>query len=113
MSNREQQTARVNVDDATWQAFRIRAIRADRSVADELARLVRNDLRSSAPTTSTAPPGRDTPPGGSPGCAATASARKATSAAPGGRPKQRLADLDVLTELPHNPNPLSRPPYSG
>jgi hypothetical protein len=30
MSQREQQTARVNVDDATWQAFRIRAIRANR-----------------------------------------------------------------------------------
>jgi plasmid stability protein len=40
MSQREQQTARVNVDDATWQAFRIRAIRANRSVAGELARLV-------------------------------------------------------------------------
>lgn len=45
MSQREQQTARVNVDDATWQAFRIRAIQANRSVADELARLVRNELR--------------------------------------------------------------------
>jgi uncharacterized protein (DUF433 family) len=50
MSQREQQTARVNVDDATWQAFRIRAIRANRSVADELARLVRNDLRRARPS---------------------------------------------------------------
>ncbi|MEX1162570.1 MAG: hypothetical protein WEB03_03220 [Nitriliruptor sp.] len=37
MSEREQQTARVNVDDATWQTFRIRAIRADRSIADDSA----------------------------------------------------------------------------
>jgi plasmid stability protein len=34
MSQREQQTARVNVDDATWKAFRIRAIQANRSVAE-------------------------------------------------------------------------------
>jgi hypothetical protein len=49
MSQREQQTARINVDDATWQAFRTRAIQANRSVADELARLVRNDLRRARP----------------------------------------------------------------
>jgi plasmid stability protein len=52
MSQREQQTARINVDDATWQAFRIRAIQANRSVADELA--------PSSGTTSAAP-GQSTP----------------------------------------------------
>lgn len=56
MSQREQQTARVNVDDATWQTFRIRAIQSGRSVADELGRLVRNDLRHSAPTEPSALP---------------------------------------------------------
>jgi hypothetical protein len=64
MSQREHQTARVNVDDATWQAFRIRAIQANRSVADELARLVRNDLCRAGPidpaiSSSSGPPAGD------------------------------------------------------
>lgn len=49
MSQREQQTARVNVDDATWQAFRIRAIRANRSVADELDLLTELPYRDQPP----------------------------------------------------------------
>lgn len=108
MSQREQQTARVNVDDATWQAFRIRAIRANRSVADELARLVRNDLRrarpSDAPRPSTSEPSAtevqetlDPTPDD-----------RATTKAQRGRPRQRLADLDLLTELPYRDQP---PPW--
>ncbi len=101
MSRREQLTARVNVDDATWQAFRIRAIQAGRSVADELGRLVRNDLRRARPL-DPAKPSTDQPsatearepPGPAPTEVATKQARR-------GRPRQRLADLDLLAELPY------------
>jgi hypothetical protein len=41
----EQQTARINVDDPTWRDFRILAIDADRSIADNLGQLVRDELR--------------------------------------------------------------------
>jgi plasmid stability protein len=93
MSQREQQIARVNVDDATWQAFRIRAIQANRSVADELARLVRNDLRHA---------GLPVDPAGSSSSGPSAaeaqqprgpvSTEVATTRARHGRPRQRLAD---------------------
>jgi plasmid stability protein len=109
MSQREQQTARINVDDATWQALRIRAIRANRSVADELARLVRNDLRRAGlpvdPAGSSSGPSAaevQKPRGPAPTEVATKRARR-------GRPRQRLADLDLLTELPY----CTRSPVAG
>lgn len=113
MSQREQQTARVNVDDATWQTFRIRAIQADRSVADELGRLVRNDLRPSAPTEASALPGTKAPAVEAAARAKPTPVKRATPREPGGRPKQRLADLDLLTGLPYNPKPPSRPAEAG
>lgn len=113
MSQREQQTARVNVDDATWQTFRIRAIQADRSVADELGRLVRNDLRHSAPSEPSAPSSRTTPAVEAPARAKPTPAKKSTPRGPRGRPRQRLADLDLLTGLPYHPKPPSRPAGAG
>jgi plasmid stability protein len=105
VSDREQQTARVNVDDATWQAFRIRAIHSNRSVADELARLVRNDLLRARPVH---PAGSST--SGPPATEAQEPRRRAptevaTKRVPRGRPRQRLADLDLLTELPYRRQP--------
>ena len=44
-SRTDQQTARVNVDDATWRDFRILALDLDRSIADYLGQLVRDELR--------------------------------------------------------------------
>jgi plasmid stability protein len=105
MSRRQQQAARVNVDDATWQAFRIRAIQANRSVADELCRLVRHDLRHSLPP-EPSKPSTDEP--------SRTGAREPLDAEPTRRPtptvrhsraKQRLADLDLLTELPYRDQP--------
>ena len=103
MSRREQQTARVNVDDATWQTFRIRAIQANRSVADELGRLVRNDLRHSPPIEPPAPSTDE--PSGTGACEPLDSepTRRPTPTVLRRRPKQRLADLDLLTELPYRP----------
>jgi plasmid stability protein len=109
MSQREQQTARVNVDDATWQAFRIRAIQAERSVADELGRLVRNDLRRSTPREGTAAARTKPPAAEAPARAKPSPPRKVTPRGPRGRPKQRLADLDLLTGLPYRPKPSPRP----
>lgn len=40
----EQQSARVNVDDSTWLAFRILAMRRQRSIADYLGELVEVEL---------------------------------------------------------------------
>jgi plasmid stability protein len=105
MSDREQQTARVNVDDATWQAFRIRAIHSNRSVADELARLVRNDLLRARPVH---PAGSST--SGPPAAEAQEPRGPAlievlTKRARRGRPRQRLADLDLLTDLPYRGQP--------
>jgi hypothetical protein len=103
MSRREQQTARVNVDDATWQTFRIRAIQANRSVADELGRLVRNELCHSPPIEPPTP-STDEPSGTGP-CEPLDSepTRRPTPTVRRGRAKQRLADLDLLTELPYRP----------
>ena len=87
MNRREQQTARINVDEVTWQVFRIRVIQANRSVADELARRShqpKSRLRQRRRTPST--PNR---PGG----------RRAAFSAE--RPRQRLAHLDFLNGLPY------------
>jgi hypothetical protein len=113
MSQREQRTARINVDAATWQAFRIRAIQANRSVADELARLIRNDLRRPRPvdpagSSSSGPPAVDTREPRGP-----ASTEVATKRARRGRPQQRLADLDLLTELPYRGQPHPWGPWSA
>jgi hypothetical protein len=108
MSAREQQTARVNVDDATWQAFRIRAIQVGRSVADELGRLVRNDLRHNGPIDRSAPSTAKPPPNKTPERARPAPTQRPTARQPERRPRQRLADLDLLTELPYRARPPSR-----
>jgi hypothetical protein len=42
-----QQTARVNIGDEHWRDFRILAIESDRSVAEYLGQLVRDELRRS------------------------------------------------------------------
>lgn len=39
-----QQSARVNVDDETWVAFRVLAVRQGRSIADYLGELVKVEL---------------------------------------------------------------------
>jgi plasmid stability protein len=109
VSDREQQTARVNVDDATWQAFRIRAIQANRSVADELGRLVRHDLRRSTPREGVSAAGTKAPAMEAPARAKPSPPRNVTPRGPRGRPKERLADLDLLTGLPHWPKPSPRP----
>lgn len=108
MSQREQQTARVNVDDATWQTFRIRAIQADRSVADELARLVRNELRHSPPTEPPKPAAPKPTPTDATDPTKPAATKKATTRDRQRRSKPRLADLDLLTELPYRERPSSR-----
>lgn len=43
----EQQTARVNIGDEHWRQFRILAIESDRSIAEYLGNLVRDELRRS------------------------------------------------------------------
>lgn len=90
-SGSDQQTARVNVDDERWREFRILAIEADRSIADYLGQLVRDELARSRKrkrrAAETAPPDPED-----------------TSQAPtaGERPTRpvRLADAELLTELP-------------
>lgn len=93
----DQQTARVNVDDRTWRAFRILAIDADRSIADYLGQLIRDELRR-ARRRSRDGSGRkhDTP--------------DAARAEPVERKRApvRLADAQLLTGLPH-PGRRSRP----
>lgn len=105
MSQREQQTARVNVDDATWQTFRIRAIQADCSVADELGRLVRNDLRQSPPAEPPNPSTPERPATKPPMRVMPRPDQRAPRREARDRSKQRLADLDPLTELPRPPAP--------
>jgi hypothetical protein len=106
VSDREQQTARVNVDDATWQASRIRAIQVNRSVADGLARLVRDDLHRARPvhpagSSTSGPPTAEAqePRGPAPTEVPTKQARR-------GRPRRRLTDLDLLKELPYRGQPV-------
>ncbi|GEM_PF-3255345 len=109
MNQREQQTARVNIDDATWQAFRIRAIQANRSVADELARLLRNDLRRARPSDAPRPPTSEPSAQEAEETPDPAPTERATTKAQRVRPTLRLADLDLLTELPYRDQPPPSP----
>lgn len=87
----EQQTARVNIGDEHWRDFRVLAIESDRSVAEYLGRLVRDELRRSQRRRRAA--GHvDAPSDGSP---SESGRRKAEPR----RPK-RLAEAQLLTELP-------------
>lgn len=95
----QQQTARVNLADEPWREFRILAIESDRSIADYLGQLVRDELqrcrkrkrRAHEDASQTA---RDT----------TTPARPANEPAP----RIRLADAKLLTELPRPDDPLRR-----
>lgn len=95
---RQQQTARVNLDDERWREFRILAIESDRSIAEYLGQLVRDELRrcrkrkrrAHEDASQTA---RDM----------TTPARPANEPAP----RTRLADAQLLTELPR-PDESSR-----
>ena len=85
MSNK-QQSARVNVTDDDWVAFRMLAMQQHQSVADYLGELVRSELgqRVGKPRRSPpAPPRRSDP--------------------------VRLADQQLLTELP-GPRQRPQPP---
>lgn len=84
----EQQSARVNVTDDDWVAFRTLAMQQHRSVADYLGQLVRSELgqpvgnpRRSPPT----PPRRSDP--------------------------VRLADQQLLTQLPGHRQRPQPPPW--
>jgi hypothetical protein len=94
----EQQTARVNVDDPTWRDFRILAVEADRSIADYLGQLVRDELRRAR---------RRNREG-----AARAPARPDGDARVGPVERKkapvRLADAQLLTALPHPGRHLER-----
>lgn len=92
----KQQTARVDVDDAAWRRFRGLALETDRSIADYLGQLVRDELRRAKRRTHS-------------GSVATTVASQETTepaaAAPGTRREQpprrvRLADTELLTGLP-------------
>lgn len=85
----DQQTARVNIDADSWRRFRILALEADRSIADYLGQLVRDELRRSRRR------GKQPGPGEEPG--------QTRSGTPGTKPKSsvRLADARILTEWPH------------
>ena len=95
----QQQTARVNLDDERWREFRILAIESDRSIAEYLGQLVPDELRrcrkrkrrAHEDASQTA---RDAPP----------PARPANEAAP----RIRLADAQLLTELPRPDESLRR-----
>lgn len=103
MSGADQQTARVNVDDERWREFRILAIEADRSIADYLGQLVRDELQRSRKrkgrAAESAPPDPE-------------DTRQGPTA--GERPTRpvRLADAELLTELPRpGATPPRRRPY--
>lgn len=90
-SGPDQQTARVNIDNERWRQFRILAIESDRSIAEYLGQLVRDELRRSRKRTRGAeehvdPASEDTHQG--------ATTRKER------RNPIRLADAKLLTELP-------------
>jgi len=98
-SGPDQQTARVNVDDERWREFRIMAIEADRSIADYLGQLVVDELRRSRKrklrTGEVAPPiAEDT--------------HQAAPAGEGPARSMRLADAQLLTELPRPAEPSRR-----
>lgn len=87
----EQQTARVNIGDKRWREFRILAIKSNRSIAEYLGELVRDELRRSQKRKRRVaedldPASEDTHPG------ATMREKAAGS--------MRLADVPLLTELP-------------
>jgi hypothetical protein len=91
----EQQTARVNVDDPTWRDFRILALDADRSIADYLGQLVRDELRRARRRNREgAARAPDRPDGDA-------------RVAPVERTKApvRLAEAELLTALPHAGTP--------
>ena len=82
----EQQTARVNVDDEVWLRFRVLALEADRSIANYLGQLVRDELRRSKRRQSSPP-------------TVEAKAGPAPRRAKASR-SIRLADAKLLKELP-------------
>lgn len=87
----EQQTARVNIGDEHWRQFRILAIESDRSVAEYLGQLVRDELRRSRRRRRAAEH-VDVPSEGSP---PESRGRKDEP-----RRAKRLAEVQLLTELP-------------
>jgi hypothetical protein len=97
----EQQTTRVTIGDERWREFKILAIESDRSIADYLGQLVRDELRRSrkrkrrAEEDAAAAPG-DTPPGRRGG-------RR-------GRPRSDSRTRRCLTELPSPDRSSRRPP---
>jgi hypothetical protein len=108
----EQQAARINVDDTTWRRFRVLALEADRSIADYLGGLVRDELRraSRGSRASDAADAASSPPegvgGGSPG--------RATRSLRGNSRRVRLSDVDVLEQLPGaDRGPSGRNPRTG
>ena len=98
MYKRQQQTARVNVDDDAWRRFRILAIESNRSIADYLGQLVSDELRRSRKRQRPSEEGADV---------ATADTREGSTARAGSKNSIRLADAKLLTELPR-PNESSR-----
>lgn len=89
---REQQAARINVDDGSWRAFRILALEADRSLADYLGQLVREELRRAkrrAPASTNQPD--DEP---------DTETRQPSAAKPESASRARLADAELLRFLP-------------
>lgn len=98
----EQQTARVNIGDERWRDFRMVAIESDRSIAEYLGQLVRDELRRSrrrkrrADEEDAARASEDTHQG--------ATTREEPTAS------IRLADAQLLTELPR-PDESSKPSF--
>lgn len=90
-SRSDQQTARVNVAGEMWREFRILAIEADRSIADYLGQLVRDELRRSRKrkrrAEETAPPEPE-------------ETRQDAPTGEGPARSMRLADAELLTALP-------------
>ncbi len=87
----EQQTARVNIGEERWREFRILAIESDRSIAEYLGQLVRDELRRSRRRRRAAEH-VDAPSEGSP---PESRVRKHEP-----RRARRLAEVQLLTELP-------------
>jgi hypothetical protein len=100
-SGPEQQTARVNIGDEHWRQFRILAIESDRSVAEYLGQLVRDELRRSRRRKRRAE--EEAEPG---------LGNRLAGATRGDEPKGsvRLADAQLLTELPSHDGSSRRSP---
>ena len=79
----DQQTARINVTDTEWLEFRTLAMRRRRSLADYIGKLVRAEI-SGAEDPDDSIPSRPGP----------------TSHRAGGASRVRLADQQLLTQLP-------------